>query len=172
MQITRAGEYGMLGLMALARRPLGDVVMLDIIASEEEIPASFLGKIFQNLTKAGFVRSARGSKGGFRLLRSPEEITVLEVIESIEGKIAFQRCQEDKPDCTHMGGCALCGLFSEAQDKVKEVFARTTVASLTRQHTPFSDHQEQHGLTGPKHQPGKPVPEHLIQLSKSPQTVN
>lgn len=172
MQITRAGEYGMLGLMALARRPMGEVVMLDVIASEEETPVSFLGKIFQSLTKAGLVRSARGSKGGFCLLKSPDEITVLEVIEAIEGKIAFQRCQEEKPDCTHMGGCALCGLFSEAQDKVKEVFARTTVAQLAGRHTPFTEHQAQHGLTGPKHQPGNPVPEHLIQLSKSPQPVN
>ena len=57
MQITKAGEYGTLGLLALARRPFGEVVMLDAIAQEESIPASFLGKIFQNLAKAGLVRS-------------------------------------------------------------------------------------------------------------------
>jgi Rrf2 family transcriptional regulator, iron-sulfur cluster assembly transcription factor len=172
MQITRAGEYAMLGLLALARRPLGEAVLLDVIAREEQIPSSFLGKIFQTLTKAGYVRSARGSKGGFSLLRSPETVTVLEVIEAIEGKIAFQRCQEEKPDCTHMGGCSLCGLFAEAQDKVKEVFARTTLAKLAANHTGFAEHQRQHGLTGPKHQPGKLMPERLIQLSRKPQTVN
>ena len=52
MQVTRASEYGVLGLLALARRPLGDVVMLDVIAQEEDIPVSFLGKIFQSLAKA------------------------------------------------------------------------------------------------------------------------
>lgn len=171
MQITKAGEYGTLGLLALARRPLGEVVMLDAIAQEEEIPVSFLGKIFQNLAKAGLVRSARGSGGGFALLKAPEEITVLSVIEAIEGKIAFQRCLEDKPDCTHMGGCALCGLFSEAQDRVKEVFAKTTIAGLAKKHVPFVEHQAVHGLTGAKHQPGKPLPEKLLKLSRSPQTI-
>ncbi len=171
MQITKAGEYGTLGLLALARRPFGDVVMLDAIAQEESIPASFLGKIFQNLAKAGLVRSARGSGGGFALVKTAEEITVLAVIEAIEGKIAFQRCLEEKPDCTHMGGCALCGLFSEAQDRVKEVFGRTTIASLSKKHTSFADHQAEHGMTGPKHQPGKPQPGSLLKLSRSPQSI-
>ncbi len=136
MQITRAGEYGMLGLLALARRPLGEVVMLDVISREEDVPVSFLGKIFQNLARTGLVRSARGSGGGFCLNRAATEITVLEVIESIEGRISFQRCLEDEPDCEHVTGCALCGLFAEAQDRVKQVFASTTVAALAGRHLP------------------------------------
>lgn len=126
----------MLGLLALARRPLGEVVMLDVICREEDVPVSFLGKIFQNLARAGLVRSARGSGGGFCLNRPAAEITVLEVIESIEGPIAFQRCLEEEPDCEHVTGCALCSLFAEAQDQVKQVFANTTLASLSRRHLP------------------------------------
>lgn len=151
MQITRACEYGMLGLIALARRPLGDVVMLDTLAQEEGIPASFLGKIFQSLSRAGLVRSARGTGGGFSLSRPSEEITVLEVMEAIEGPIAFQRCLEPESDCGHRGGCALCGLFTEAQERVKDVFGQTTVAGLSRRHLSFVAHQKQTGASGPKH---------------------
>ena len=137
MQITRAGEYGVLGLMCLARRPSGSIVMIDEVSREEHIPKSFAAKIFQSLAKAGLLKSNRGSGGGFTLLKKSGDITVLEVIEAIEGKIAFQRClAEDEPKCEHLGGCALCGLFEQAQDRVKDVFSRTTLADLMKTHVP------------------------------------
>jgi Rrf2 family protein len=136
MQITRASEYGTLGLLALARRPVGEVVMLDVVAHEEDIPASFLGKIFQSLSRAGLVKSSRGSGGGFAMSRPAEEITVLEVIEAIEGPVALTRCLDEDTGCEHAGGCALCSLFAEAQDKVKDIFTRTTIAQLAGRHIP------------------------------------
>jgi len=140
MQITRAGEYAVLGLMCLARRPFGSVVMIDEVSREEKIPKSFAAKIFQSLAKARLVKSNRGTGGGFTLLKEPASITVLEVIEAIEGKIAFQRClAEDEPACEHFGGCALCGLFEQAQDRVREVFSRTTIADLMRTHVPVGE---------------------------------
>jgi Rrf2 family protein len=140
MQITRAGEYAVLGLMCLARRPAASVVMIDEVSREERIPKSFAAKIFQSLARAGLVKSNRGSGGGFTLLKAAREITVLEVIEAIEGRIAFQRClSEDEPKCEHFGGCALCGLFEQAQDRVKDVFSRTTLADLMKTHVPVGD---------------------------------
>jgi Rrf2 family transcriptional regulator, iron-sulfur cluster assembly transcription factor len=133
MQITRAGEYGVLGLMNLARRSPGQMVLLDEVSRTERIPKSFLAKIFQDLVKAGLVRSIRGAHGGFALVKDPAEISVLEVIEAIEGKIIFQRCRQLKPDCEHTEGCALCGLFEQAQDGVKDVLVRTTLVDLIRQ---------------------------------------
>jgi Rrf2 family protein len=133
MQITRAGEYGVLGLMNLARRAPGRMAMIEEVSRTEKIPRSFLAKIFQELVKAGLVRSNRGAGGGFTLTRRPSQITVLDIIEAIEGRIIFQRCKLEKPDCEHMGGCALCGLFSQAQDGVKDVLARTTLRALVNQ---------------------------------------
>jgi Rrf2 family transcriptional regulator, iron-sulfur cluster assembly transcription factor len=140
MQITKAGEYAVLGLMCLARRPVGSVVMIDEVSREEHIPRSFAAKIFQSLNRAGIVKSIRGSGGGFKLLKPSAEISVLAVIEAIEGKIAFQRClAEEEPKCEHFGGCALCGLFEQAQDRVKEVFSRTTLADLMKTHVPVGE---------------------------------
>ena len=136
MQITRASEYGVLGLLALARRPLGQVVMLETIAAEEDVPVSFLGKIFQSLARAGLVKSSRGSGGGFALAVAPTEISALAVIEAVEGPMALTRCLDEETGCEHVGGCALCSLFSEAQDRVKEVFSGTSVAQLSGRHIP------------------------------------
>ena len=126
--------------MCLARRPIGSVVMVDEVSREEHIPKSFAAKIFQSLAKAGLVKSNRGTGGGFALLKSPGEVTVLEVIEAIEGKISFQRClSEEESKCEHFGGCALCGLFEQAQDSVKDVFSRTTLTDLMKTHVPVGD---------------------------------
>lgn len=128
----------MLGLIALARRPVGDVVMIEALCAEEQVPVSFLGKIFQSLAKAGIVKSARGSGGGFSLTRVPSGISALEIIEAIEGPIAFQRCLDIDEGCEHSAGCALCGLLAEAQDRVKEVFGKSTLAELAGRHIPNS----------------------------------
>jgi Rrf2 family protein len=133
MQITRAGEYGVLGLMNLARRAPGRTAMIEEVSRAEKIPRSFLAKIFQDLARGGLVRSNRGAGGGFALARRPSQITVLEIIEAIEGEIVFQRCKLSKPDCGHVGGCALCGLYERAQDGVKDVLSRTTLGALVSQ---------------------------------------
>jgi Rrf2 family protein len=132
MQITRAGEYGVLGLMHLARRQPGQRAMIEQVSRQERIPKSFLAKIFQNLAKAGLVRSIRGSGGGFALMKNPSDISVLEIIEAVEGRIVFQRCKLPKPVCEHVGGCALCGLFERAQDGVKDALTRTSLRDLIR----------------------------------------
>jgi Rrf2 family transcriptional regulator, iron-sulfur cluster assembly transcription factor len=136
MQVTRAGEYGVLGLLHLARRGPGQVVMIDEVSREEQIPRSFLAKIFQSLAHAGIVRSNRGTRGGFALAKQPEEVTTLDIIEAIEGRIAFQRCLQAPADCPHTGGCPLCGLFEQAQSQVREVFSRTTLADLMKPRQP------------------------------------
>jgi Rrf2 family protein len=120
--------------------------MIDQMSRQEQIPKSFLAKIFQNLAKAGLVRSIRGSGGGFALAKNPAEISVLEIVEAVEGRIVFQRCKQSKPECEHVGGCALCGLFERAQDGVKEALTRTSLRDLIRQ-------QDEIDLTLVKHPP-------------------
>jgi Rrf2 family protein len=145
MQVTRAGEYGIIGLLYLAKQPTERTVMIDEISEAEAVPKSFLAKIFQSLAKAGFVRSHRGAGGGFSLAKPAAEITLLKVLQCVEGAFSLQKCVTDAPECvvstTRMSNCTLCAVFSEAQDRVNEVFARTTLADLLQ----------------PKPQPGQPI---------------
>jgi Rrf2 family protein len=136
MQVTRAGEYAIIGLLYLAKQPVERMVMIDEISEKERIPKSFLAKIFQLLAKAGFVRSHRGAGGGFSLAKQPAEITLLQVLQCVEGAFALQKCVTDEPECVvsidRLSSCALCGVFSEAQSRVNEVFARTSLQDLLR----------------------------------------
>ena len=134
MQVTRADEYAVIGLLYLARQPADRVVMIDEISESEGVPKSFLAKIFQSLAKTGIVRSNRGAGGGFSLARSPDEITLLQVLQCVEGVFALQKCVSDDPECvvstSRISNCALCAVFTEAQHRVNEVFARTSLADL------------------------------------------
>ncbi len=144
MQVTRAGEYGIIGLLYLARQPEGRTVMIDEISEEEGVPRSFLAKIFQSLVKAGLVHSVRGARGGFHLAKPPAEITVLQILQSVETGFALQKCVTDSPECVvadrRVSSCALCGIFGEAQSRVNEVFSRTTLADLLKRQPTHAHH--------------------------------
>ncbi len=134
MQVTRAGEYAVIGLLYLARQAEGRTVMIDEISESEKIPKSFIAKIFQSLARSGLVISHRGAHGGFSLARPPSAITLLDIFQGVEGDFSLQKCVADEPECvvseTRLGACSLCDVFLEAQNKVNEVFSRTTLESL------------------------------------------
>ena len=147
MQVTRAEEYAVIGLLYLTKQPPGKVVMIDEISDGEAIPKSFLAKIFQLLVKGGLINSHRGAGGGFSLARSPAEINLLQIFSCIQGAFALQKCVGDEPECVvshdRLRSCVLCGIFNEAQCRVNEVFARTMLQDLLQPRA--------------KHSPPKPV---------------
>jgi Rrf2 family iron-sulfur cluster assembly transcriptional regulator len=136
MQVTRAGEYAVIGLLYLAKQPAERTVMIDEISEAERIPKSFLAKIFQSLAKGGFVTSHRGAGGGFSLAKPARLINLLQIFQCVEGAFALQKCVTDEPECVvshdRLKTCSLCAIFSEAQSRVNEVFARTSLQDLLR----------------------------------------
>ena len=112
--------------------------MVDEISAAEKVPSSFLAKIFQSLAKAGLIQSQRGAGGGFTLVRPPGDVNLLEILNCIEGAFALQKCVTDDPACVvsdqRLDSCVLCGVFAEAQSRVNEVLARTTLADLLNRH--------------------------------------
>jgi len=134
MQVTRAGEYAIIGLLYLAKQPEGCTVMIEEISEDERVQKSFLAKIFQLLAKAGFVESYRGAGGGFSLARPANEISLLQILNCVEREFALQKCVGEEPFCVvateRLGSCVLCGVFAEAQRRVNEIFDRTTLADL------------------------------------------
>jgi len=140
MQITRAGEYAIIGLLYLARQPAGRTVMIDEISAAEKVPNSFLAKIFQSLAKSGLVQSQRGAGGGFILAHPPANVNLLDILNCVEGAFALQKCVTDDPACVvsdqRLESCVLCGVLAEAQSRVNEVLARTTLADLLQRQRP------------------------------------
>jgi Rrf2 family transcriptional regulator, iron-sulfur cluster assembly transcription factor len=133
MQITRSGEYGLRGLVFLAKQPPGKVTLVSEISREQKIPETFLAKIFQRLSKAGLLRSVRGAGGGFSLGKPANEITMREIVEAIEGPIALNRCLLRQGECEEEKVCPLRQVWEEAQQRFVEVLDRTTMEDLAKQ---------------------------------------
>jgi Rrf2 family protein len=133
MQLTREGDYGIRSVLYLARQPYKKISFVTEISEEYKIPRSFLAKILQKLVKAKIVRSYRGVKGGFSLARQAKDISVLDVLEAIEGKLAMNLCLEDKRKCDFSRHCPIHGVWAAAQAKVTEVLKKATFEDLARQ---------------------------------------
>ena len=130
MQMTRTGEYGLRGLLFLAKQPPDRVVLISEISREQRIPESFLAKIFQRLSKAGLLRSVRGANGGFSLGKPPKQITMREVIEVLEGPITLNRCLRKEGECESEKACPLHPVWEEVQQRFLEILDRTTMEDL------------------------------------------
>jgi Rrf2 family protein len=130
MELTKAGDYGIFGVIYLAKQPKGKVVSLSEVAEAEDLPEKFLAKIFQSLTRSGLIISHRGAKGGFSLARPADQITVKELLESIQGPIHFTRCLSNLGDCKRKEICELRKIWKKAQDYCMKLLTQHTLADL------------------------------------------
>lgn len=132
MRLTRGADYGTRGIIRLAQMPFNSVALVGDIAAEEGLPESYLAKIFQDLAKEGLIRSHRGAKGGFSLARSPDEITLKDIIEAIEGPIALSRCLSPSEACERQSSCSLHPVLAKAQQALLKMLDGTTLSDLAR----------------------------------------
>jgi len=105
--------------------------MVDEIASQMMVPKSFLSKILQKLVKVGVVKSFRGVKGGFQLDRDPNDITLLDVIEAIEGTIVLNACALDSAVCAFSGTCAVHPVWVKLRAEFNEMLRSYNFADIT-----------------------------------------
>jgi len=118
ISITSKSRYAVVALAELARcgeRP----VPIKELAERRDIPEQFLEQLFSTLRRAGLLSSQRGMRGGYTLARPAEEITVLEVVQTLDGKVG---------DEAEEAG----GIWAEGVAALREVFGRTTIADVAR----------------------------------------
>ncbi len=130
MQFTKAESYGLHGIIYLAGQPYGKVTPLSEISEQQQVPEKFLAKIFQNLSKSGLIKSHRGVKGGFSLNKAADKLTVIEVLESIQGPYFIAKCLEDEETCKKSNNCSVRMLLKITQERILEVFEGHTIADL------------------------------------------
>lgn len=130
MELTRKGEYAIRGIVYLATQPADQVCLLSDIAAAVDVPQTFLAKIFQQFSKIGLVRSYRGTGGGFILGRAPEKITLLEVVEAVEGPIIPNRCVTGEGECDRSTTCNVHPVWVNVQNKVKVILAGVSLKDL------------------------------------------
>lgn len=116
MQITRQADYAVRAVYYLARLGLEHRAATSQIAEEQRIPPSFLAKIVSQLSVAGLLKTSRGARGGVSLARSPVQISLLQVVEAIDGPILLNECVADNGNpCVFKDECLLRPVWCDAQ---------------------------------------------------------
>jgi Rrf2 family protein len=113
MEITQQADYAVRAILDLALRPNGERASCQEIAQRQTIPVAFLTKICARLAAEGLVQSQRGVNGGVRLARPAREITLLQVIEAIDGPITFNRCNRTPSECNRSRTCPVHTVWAE-----------------------------------------------------------
>src|SRR4051794_12215764 len=134
MKLSTRGEYALRALLVLGLNYGPQVVRIQAISDEQNIPKRFLEQILNDLKSAGIVESKRGIAGGYRLARPPENITIAAVIRHLEGALAPISCVSErfyeKCSCPDEQRCAIRSVMKEVREAVVKIVEKVTVAEL------------------------------------------
>jgi Rrf2 family protein len=130
MQITRQADYALRAMLYLARLEPQERAATSKIAKEKEIPSSFLAKIISQLSIAGLINTSRGAGGGVSLARKPDEISLLDVVEAIDGPITLNECTRDPSICLFGDSCPIHEVWCETQKEMVRKLEQATFDKL------------------------------------------
>jgi Rrf2 family protein len=147
LELTRRGDYAVRAMLSLARRPDGERLSVRRIADEMEIPGRFLPQVMADLGRAGLVEATTGRHGGYRLARPAAEITILDVVEAVEGDSRRRTCVLRGGPCGLDGNCDVHDVFFAAQDAMLRTLSGAALADLPHR---FGAH-----IAADEHRPGE-----------------
>jgi Rrf2 family protein len=133
IQMSTRSRYGLRLMVSLAINYGHGITLMKDVSRGEDISEKYLGQIIIPLKSAGLVTSQRGSHGGYALSRPPEEITVKDVVEAIEGKISPVPCVEDPESCARATSCVAAQVWKKLAEGMEESLASFTLSELARQ---------------------------------------
>lgn len=129
VRLSAKTEYALRAMMDLAMHPSVRTT-LPAIAERQGIPRKFLPTVLHSLIQAGLVHSIRGYGGGVELSGEPSQITIRQIIESVEGPQQLYDCDFRGNDCIHKTGCSLRNVLERAGNAMLDVLAATSLADL------------------------------------------
>ena len=130
MIFSSATEYAIRGVSELAARNVGGTVLLDELVAGTGLPRDFVAKIFQKLVRAGVLRSAKGRNGGFALARPAHEISLMEIVEAVEGPQLMDACVVGLERCNDHMPCAQHDLYKPIRQRLTDYLRTTTLADM------------------------------------------
>ncbi len=130
MKLSTKGRYAARAMLELALHYKKGLVLLREISDRQAISSRYLERIMASLVSSGLASSSRGKSGGFRLAKSPEEITLNEVIQVVEGSIAPVACVDDPESCNRIDICVTRDIWKKMNDAMNDILNSTTLADM------------------------------------------
>lgn len=133
MKISTRGRYALRLMVDLALNDGDEYITIKSISKRQEISGKYLEQIITALSRAGFVKSTRGVRGGYKLARPAEEYTVGMILRLIEGSLVPVACMEDDPNqCPRFGQCVTIDIWEQLNDAINSVVDHVTLADLVK----------------------------------------
>lgn len=132
MQITRQADYAVRAVLYLARLRPGKRAPTAEIARAQRIPSTFLAKIVSQLSVAGLVQASRGARGGVALARPADEISLLEIVEAIDGPVALNECTLNVEACPLSPDCPIRLVWCDARSELVGRLSQTRIGQLVQ----------------------------------------
>lgn len=129
-QLTSRGSYSVLAMFYIAEQAKEGFIPIDKIARDTDIPKPYLSKILQDLCRGGILLSRRGTGGGFTLSRPPDQISLKDIIEVIEGKINLVTCLLAPSQCSKAENCPISPIWVGLQNFILEIMASITIDDI------------------------------------------
>jgi len=129
VEISRRTDYALRILLDLARSD-AEPISVRTIAGRQDVPYAFARGIGRELVSAGLAESSRGVNGGLVLARDPGDISMLEVVEAMQGPISCAVCTSDPGWCSRMGGCSVHRVWTGADEMLKEYLGSKSLGGL------------------------------------------
>lgn len=130
MKLSTKTRYAVRAIIELAQNGGKQPLQLKIIAKRQNISVKYLEQLMAVLKSAGFIRSIRGSKGGYVLAKAPKQIKLNEVLHLLEGPITTVECVENEDCCARAADCAARQLWMQVQQAIENVLQSTTLQDL------------------------------------------
>ncbi len=133
MIISRKTDYGLRIILELSKLPPGTAISARELASRQGIPFPFLSKIIAELASSRLLETKRGLKGGIKLSVPPESITVLDVVEAVDGGINLCYCSARPVDCPRQSYCPIRKALKEVEEKIKGELSSINIGALAQE---------------------------------------
>ena len=133
MKLSTRSRYGLRAMLVLAQYVGDEPVMTKEIADKQNLPVTYLEQLMLTLRKAGLVVATRGAKGGYVLSRSADDMTLCDIVEALEGPLDIADCADVTNCCQTPDTCALKEVFTEANNSLRAVFSKRTLAQLAEE---------------------------------------
>ncbi len=130
MQLSTRARYATRAMLELAASYGEGPLQLKEIAKKQQISPKYLEQVLIDLRKAGYIHTQKGNRGGYMLAVPPQEITLYDVISTVEGSLAPVACVDNTALCSKSGQCVTREIWSRLKDKIKGELASTTMADL------------------------------------------
>ncbi len=134
MKISTKGRYGLRIMLDLALNDGTKPRMIHQIAKSQQISEKYISRLIIKLRKAGMVSSIRGAKGGYRIAQTPETLTLLEILEAMEGPVSIVGCVRHPGSCKVTEECAAREIWCTLNEEIRSSMAKVTLREIVEKY--------------------------------------